>query len=526
MQGDELEALRIWLLGGFRISVGSYRSIGEDEWRLKKAAALIKLLAMAPAHRLHREQAMDLLWPELDLEAAANNLHHALHVARRTLQPSGPAGAASGYLHLRAESLALSPAGPVWVDVEAFEEAATTARHAREGAAYRAAIDLYSGELLPRDRYEPWAEERRAALRALYLSLLLELAGIYEEREEFGGAIEALGRVVAEEPTHEEAQVGLMRLYALLGRRREALRQYDRLREALLREFGSEPEAASVRLHDEVWAGTFPAHRWPPAAGSRSEELPSAGVGGRHNLPLGRTSFIGREAERLEVKRLLAMSRLLTLTGAGGSGKTRLALEVARELVEAYPDGVWLVGLAALSEPDLVPQALAQALGVREQPGRPLAETLMDNLRARKMLLVVDNCEHLIEAAVRLVDALLDSCPHLRVLATSRETLGAVGEVAWVVPSLTVPEASTAEKLEGYEAVRLFVERARQRDPSFVLTPRNGPAVAQVCRRLEGIPLAIELARGRSGRRWTGATSCSAGPSGSCLGGFRYSRGA
>ena len=215
-----LGAVRIWLLGGFRISVGSSRSIGEDEWRLKKAGSLLKLLALAPAHRLHREQAMDLLWPELDSEAAANNLHHALYIARRTLQPS--AGSASGYLRLRGENLALSPEEPLWVDVEAFEQAASAARHALEPAAFRAAIDLYAGELLPQDRYEEWAEERRAQLRGLYLSLLLEVAGIYEERKEYGEAIEALERVVAEDPAQEEAHVGLMRLYAVLGRRREA----------------------------------------------------------------------------------------------------------------------------------------------------------------------------------------------------------------------------------------------------------------------------------------------------------------
>ena len=500
--GGALEAVRVWLLGGFRVSVGSSRSIGEEEWRLKKAGGLLKLLALAPAHRLHREQAMDLLWPELDSEAAANNLHHALHIARRTLEPSAPAGTASGYLHLRGESLALSPAGPVWVDVEAFEEAATTARHALEPAAYRAAIDLYSGELLPQDRYEAWAEERRAHLRGVYLSLLWEVAGLYEERNEFGEAIEALGRVVAEDPTHEGAHVGLIRLYALLGRRREALGQYERLRDALFREFRAEPEAATVRLHQEIWAGTFPPDHSPQAAGSPSEELHAPGAGGRHNLPLARTSFIGRGRETLEVKRLLAMTRLLTLTGVGGSGKTRLALKVASDLAGAYPDGAWLVELAALSEGELVPQAVARALRVREQPGRPLTETLKDALRARRMLLVVDNCEHLIEPVVRMVDALLDSCPGLRVLATSRETLSAAGEVAWVVPPLTVPDsgrASTAEKLEGYESVRLFIERARQRDPSFVLTPRNGPPVAQVCRRLEGIPLAIELAAARIG---------------------------
>jgi predicted ATPase/DNA-binding SARP family transcriptional activator/DNA-binding CsgD family transcriptional regulator len=445
---------------------------------------------------------MDLLWPELDSEAAANNLHHALHIARRTLEPSAPAGAASGYLHLRGESLVLSPAGPVWVDVEAFEEAATTARHALEPAAYRAAIDLYSGELLPQDRYEPWAEERRAQLRGVYLSLLLEVARLYEERGELGQAIEALGRMVAEDPTHEGAHVRLIRLYALLGRRMEALRQYERLRDALSREFGAEPDAPTLRLHEEIWAGTFPPAHSPLAAGSPSEELPAAGAGGRHNLPLARTSFIGRERETLEVKRLLAMTRLLTLTGAGGCGKTRLALKVASELSGAYPDGAWLVELASLSEAELVPQVVAQALGVREQPGRALTETLEDALRSRKMLLVVDNCEHLVEAVVGLVDTLLDSCPKLRVLATSRETLSVAGEVAWVVPSLTVPDSrhpSTAEELEGYESVRLFVERARQRQPSFDLTPRNVPVVAQICRRLDGIPLAIELATARMG---------------------------
>jgi predicted ATPase/DNA-binding SARP family transcriptional activator/DNA-binding CsgD family transcriptional regulator/Tfp pilus assembly protein PilF len=498
--GGAPQTLRIWLLGGFRISVGS-RSIAEEEWHLRKAGSLLKVLALSPGHRLHREQAMELLWPELDPKAALNNLHYALHVARRTLEPS--AGAASGYLHLRGESLALSPAGPVWVDVEAFEEAATTARHALEPAAYRAAIDLYSGELLPQDRYEAWAEERRAQLRGLYLSLLLDLAALYEGRKEFGEAIEALGRVVAEDPTHEGAHVELMRLYALLGRRREALGHYERLKDVLFTEFGAEPEAATARLHEEIWAGTFPPADSPPGGLPPGEETPSlAGAARRHNLPLERTSFIGRERETLEVKRLLAMTKLLTLTGAGGCGKTRLALKVASDLVEAYPDGAWLVDLAPLAEAELVPQAVAQALGVREQPGQALLETLEDSLRSSKLLLVMDNCEHLVEAVATLVDALLDSCSGLRVLATSRETLNAAGEASWVVPSLTVPssrqeQAYTLQELENYESVRLFVDRARQRDPSFELISSNGQAVAQVCRRLEGIPLAIELAAGR-----------------------------
>src|SRR5829696_3881695 len=497
------EPVRVWLLGGFRVTVGP-RSIGEEEWRLKKAASLLKLLALAPGHRLHREQAMELLWPDLDPEAALNNLHHALHVARRTLEPAAPAGStASRYLHLRDERLTLYPEGPLWVDVEAFEEAAATARHALlEPAAYRAAMDVYGGELLPEDRYELWVEERGEELRGAYLSLLMELAGLYEKRKEFGEAIEALQRVVAEGPSQEEAHTGLMRLYALSGRRREALRQYERLREAHFRDFGTEPEAPATRLQEEIWAGTFPPADSPPASFA-PEEAPSPAGAGKQNLPLARTSFVGRERETLEVKRLLAMTRLLTLTGAGGSGKTRLALEVARDLAGAYPDGAWLVGLAPLYEAELVPQAVAQALSVHEQPNRPLVETLKDALRSKKMLLVLDNCEHLVEAAARLVDTLLGSCPRLRVLATGREALEVAGEVNWVVPSLSVPdprqEAPMAEELEGYESVRLFVERARYRNPSFVLTPRNVQAVAEVCRRLDGIPLAIELAAARMG---------------------------
>ena len=204
----------------------------------------------------------------------------------------------------------------------------------------------------------------------------------------------------------------------------------------------------------------------------------------------------------LEVEFELATSRLLTLTGAGGSGKTRLALEVARALSEAYPDGVWLVELAPLSEEALVPKAVAEALAVFERPQEPLADTLADVLRDRQLLLVLDNCEHLIEAAAGLVDALLDSCPRVRILATSREGLGLEGELRWAVAPLSMPESQgtpSSEELEGYESVRLFVERARGRDPAFSLSLHNALTVSDVCRRLEGIPLAIELAAAMAG---------------------------
>jgi predicted ATPase/DNA-binding CsgD family transcriptional regulator len=196
------------------------------------------------------------------------------------------------------------------------------------------------------------------------------------------------------------------------------------------------------------------------------------------------------------------MTRLLTLTGTGGCGKTRLALEVARDLVGAYPDGVWLIELAPLSDEELVPKAVAQALEVPERPAQPLAETLAEILRGRELLLILDNCEHLLEATARLVDLLLDSCPRLRIMATSREALGVEGEVRWPVAPLSVPErerTSSSEELEGYESTRLFVQRAKGHDPTFSLSPQDAFAVAEICRKLGGIPLAIELAAARVG---------------------------
>jgi len=203
----------------------------------------------------------------------------------------------------------------------------------------------------------------------------------------------------------------------------------------------------------------------------------------------------------VEIKRELTMTRLLSLTGVGGSGKTRFALEVAKDLVGAYPDGVWLVELASLSEGDLLPQAIAKAVGVPERPGQPLTDTLAEYLRAKSVLLVVDNCEHFADSAASLLDTLLDSCPRLRVLATSREALGLAGEVVWRVPSLSVPDTDvlpTPGEMTGYEAVRLFAERARLKLPAFQLTSEDAPVV-EVCRKLEGIPLAIELATARMG---------------------------
>jgi non-specific serine/threonine protein kinase len=222
----------------------------------------------------------------------------------------------------------------------------------------------------------------------------------------------------------------------------------------------------------------------------------------RTNLPVALTSFIGREREQGEVRALLDATRLVTLTGAGGAGKTRLALAVAGRVLNEFPDGIRLAELAPLADPALAVQAVAAVLELREEPNRPLLATLVAHLEERRLLLVLDNCEHLVAACAELAVALLQCCPHLRILATSRETLEVPGETCYRVPSLAVPDLvrlPDAEHLPTYEAVQLFMQRARSRRPGFTLTAQNAWAIAQVCTRLDGMPLAIELAAARAG---------------------------
>lgn len=219
-----------------------------------------------------------------------------------------------------------------------------------------------------------------------------------------------------------------------------------------------------------------------------------------NNLPLALTSFIGRQMEITQVKQFLTSTRLLTITGSGGAGKTRLALRVGTDLVEHFPDGVWWVDLVSLTNPALVPQFIANTLTIHEEVGRPLVQTLLDNLRTKNLLLILDNCEHLLEEIPHLSEKLLRGAPHLRILATSREPLGLTGETIWCIPPLTSPdplEPIDLDKLVTFESVTLFVARAAAVKPGFTLTPQNVLPITEICTRLEGIPLAIELAAAR-----------------------------
>lgn len=245
-----------------------------------------------------------------------------------------------------------------------------------------------------------------------------------------------------------------------------------------------------------------PEHLWQVLAPDLAQDFPALQTLNSipNNLPIQLTSFIGRENEIHEIKHLVEHNRLVTLTGSGGVGKTRHSLQVGAEVLDAFANGVWLVEFASVSDPGLVAHAVATALGMRQDQGQPLMAALREHLQGKSILLLLDNCEHLLDACAQLADALLHSCPHLKILVSSREALGIAGEVTFRVSSLSLPDPHhlpSLERLSQYDSVRLFIERAVAVRSDFLISKDNAPAVAQVCSRLDGIPLAIELAAAR-----------------------------
>jgi predicted ATPase/DNA-binding SARP family transcriptional activator len=509
--GSPATPLAISLLGPFSARVNG---VPLPRLHSHKEEAILALLILRHGRPVERTWLAGLLWSDTAESQGLATLRRYLAYLRRALGSE-----VSRLQSPTSSSLMLDLTGAT-VDLITFD----TALARGERQSLEAAVALYRGPLLE-GWTEEWVFEERSRREQAYLQALEALATDALERGELTTAEQQLRRVVAVDPLRETAQRALMQTLADGGSYAAAIQSYRELRLLLHRELNAAPDPETEALFQQIRAQAremaatgrrgdgatgreelSPAFAPSPQARSAgSPRLPVAersegSEATRPNLPASLTRFIGREREMSEVKERLRATRLLTFTGVGGCGKTRLALEVTAQVLAGYTHGVWLVELAELTDPALVPQTVAAVLRVREQPGRSIVEVLTGSLRERQALLVLDNCEHLVAACASLADTLLRSCPDLRILATSRQPLGIMGEAVWPVPPLSLPPPGgppEGEDLTQYESVCLFVDRATQSLPDFRLTPREASAVVQVCRRLDGLPLALELAAAR-----------------------------
>ncbi len=473
--------LRVNLLGGFDVRVGDQPVL--DSWRLHRAKSLVKLLALAEGHRIHRDVVTETLWPGLDRAAAANNLHQALHAARRAL---GSAGGSPELLRLHDDILTLGRVGAVQTDVQDFEAAARAALESGRAEDCQAVLDRFGADLLPEDRFEDWADEPRRRLDRLRAAVEGVLAEALVDAGRAEEAVRLLQASAAAHATDERRQRTLIRALDATGRHWDAIEAYESLRSTLEDRYGSSPEPATVELQRRVLAGQVPlAHR------------------AATNLPVAATTFVGRHRELAELHALVDRTRLLTLSGPGGVGKTRLTVELARQLTTspAFPDGVWFADLSGLRDGAHVTSTVAAALGLTSLDAAVRPAAVADLVAERRLSVVLDNCEHVLDATAVLVEAMLARSTGLLVLATSREPLHLPGEVVWRVPSLGLPDAGRAvdpAATAQHESVQLFVRRAVEVAPQFRLDASNATAVARICRRLDGIPLALEFAAARA----------------------------
>ena len=455
----------------------------------RQARALLYRLAV-DRQPVARNELVFLFWPDMEETIARQNLSRLLSYIRKAL-PEDP------FLSAQPGTLRLSPAA-VWSDSDTL----LSLVERDDDVGLEEAVALYRGPFLSglaladSQEYESWLRDEQHRFERLYLALLGRLIQVKRKAREYEAAIRCAGQYLTTDELAEDVHRQLISLFGASGDRSAALRQYERCALVLKRELDIEPSSQTRALYERLARGEMvedTAVRPGRDAGGQSIAIQRP----RHNLPLQLSSFIGRERELAEVSRLLSAERLVTLTGAGGSGKTRLALQAAAGVLELFADGVWFVEFAPLSAAALVPETVLSALGVRQEEKRPPLNVLQDYLHKKQLLLVLDNCEHLIEAAAQLAGALLRHCPHLQILTTSREVLNINGEAVWQVPPLYLPKPGQQASLDTFkqaDAIRLFVERAAVALPAFTLTNQNAAMVEQVCRRLDGMPLAIELA--------------------------------
>ncbi|MBI1742496.1 tetratricopeptide repeat protein [Candidatus Acetothermia bacterium] len=500
MQPADDRTLKIQLFGRFELWREGI-SVPPGTWPRAKTQALLKLLLYERGRVFSQDQLIDALFADLDPDKAAHNLHARLSELRRMLEPHLKKGTDSQFiLNVGQQGYCFSKEVSCWVDTETFQEQIEAAQEAeRTGhwaealASYKQAIDLYLGDYLAEDLYEEWTISPREHWRELYLVALGRLSECQARLGHYDQAIEQCKKVTQLSPGRESIYRQQMLYHFLAGEHSESFKAYQACVQALQEQLEVDPSPETKERYEQIVKGKVEGVEgiYPK---------PFVAIAVRHNLPSALTSFVGREKEIAEVKQLLSGSRLVTLTGVGGCGKTRLALRVAGDLVDEHQDGIWLVELATLTNPELVTHAVATVLGVREEPKRPLLGTLTDYLKPKQLLVILDNCEHLLTACAQLVETLLRQCPQLKILASSREGLNIGGELTYHVLSLSLPAGQSLPSLEHlmqYDALRLFVERATFSQPEFRLTEGSAAVAAQICQRLDGIPLAIELAAAR-----------------------------